>query len=278
MGTWRPAINSRTVVFPDAVGPKVRRVPFPERGRRTQYLANLLKIGHLLDEHPQKLSGGEKQRVALARALAVEPKILLLDEPLNALDPQTANQLQRDLQQIHENLQTTTLHVTHRFEEALNLADRIGILSDGRLLQEGEPIDIFHRPALPEVAQFIGMENLFEGSLKQVGKPGTEGEGKAVFRVQGMELAVVSESVGHAYACIRPEEILLSPEPIQSSAMNNFGGVIREIIELGPIRKVVVDTGISFVVFITGSSHHRLKLKPGDRAFLTFKATAVHLF
>lgn len=119
-------------------GMRIRKWPRPEMDRRASDLAQLLRIDHLLESSTMGLSGGEQQRVALARALAIEPQILLLDEPLSALDPQTRRQLQRDLKILHEKLQTTTIHVTHSFEEALNLADRVGIILNGELLQVGE--------------------------------------------------------------------------------------------------------------------------------------------
>lgn len=262
-------------------GLKVRKVPRAEQERRATFLAELLRIEPLLDNFPKGLSGGEQQRVALARALAIEPRILLLDEPLSALDPQTRRQLQRDLKQLHEKFQTTTIHVTHSFEEALNLADRVGIIQNGKLMQIGTPTDVFRRPQSRPVAEFIGMENLFQGMIKRAPDGGSDGECNAVFLTEGIELYALCEldaPEGAAYAHVRPEEILLSTEPIHSSAMNNFEGVVLEIGDRWAIRRVVVNVGIPFVVFITGTSLHRMDLKVGMRVNLTFKASAVHLF
>ncbi len=256
----------------------MRRVARVERERRTRTLAEMLRIEHLLDDSPRTLSGGEQQRVALARALAIEPQILLLDEPLSALDPQTRRALQRDLKLLHERLQTTTIHVTHNFEEALTLADRVGVLLDGELLQVGEPTEVFRRPRSRPVAEFIGMENLYRGDVRRASRTDPEGEVNAVFATDGLELAAVSDREGPAHAYVRPEEILLSTEPIHSSAMNNFQGVIVEITDRWSVCRVVVDVGIPFAVFITGTSLHRMNLSAGDRVNVTFKASAVHLF
>jgi molybdopterin-binding protein len=260
-------------------GLRVRKVPRPEQERRARVLAELLHIEPLLSNHPQGLSGGEQQRVALARALAIEPQILLLDEPLSALDPQTRRQLQQDLKLLHEKLRTTTIHVTHNFEEALNLADRVGILHNGQLLQVGEPIEVFRRPQSREVAEFIGMENLYKGAVQRVPDADFDGECNAVFRTtDGPALAVVSDWEGPAYAGIRPEEILLSTQPIASSALNHFTGTIRDISDHRIISRVIVDAELPFVVFITRTSQHRMDLEMGAKVHLTFKASAVHLF
>ncbi|HEY4484702.1 MAG TPA: ATP-binding cassette domain-containing protein [Nitrospiria bacterium] len=262
-------------------GMRMQKLPLAEQEERTRHLAELLGIERLLDNPPSGLSGGEQQRVALARALAIEPRILLLDEPLSALDPQTRRQLQRDLKRLHEKFQTTTIHVTHSFEEALNLADRIGIVLNGRLLQVGAPTDVFRRPQSRPVAEFIGMENLFHGTIRRAENGGPDGERKVVFSTEGVELFALSDCTskeGAAYAHVRPEEILLSTEPVHSSALNNFAGVVQEITDNMAVRRVVVDAGIPFVVFVTGTSLHRMDLKRGDRAHITFKASAVHLF
>jgi ABC-type Fe3+/spermidine/putrescine transport system ATPase subunit len=259
-------------------GLKIRKTAPAEQERRARFLAELLRIEPLMNSLPRGLSGGEQQRVALARALAIEPRILLLDEPLSALDPQTRRQLQRDLKQLHDKFQTTTIHVTHSFEEALNLADRIGIIQNGRLLQIGEPTDVFRRPQSPQVAEFIGMENLFKGMVKRMSDGEVSGECNAVFRTENVELFALSDLEGTAHAHVRPEEILLSTEPIHSSAMNNFEGGVLEIGYRWAIRRIVVDIGIPFVVFITEASLHRMDLKVGMRVHLTFKAPAVHLF
>lgn len=259
-------------------GLKVRHVAGEEQRRRVQSLAEMLHIDHLLDGSTRGLSGGEQQRVALARALAIEPRILLLDEPLSALDPQTRGPLQRDLRLLHEKLQTITVHVTHNFEEALALADRVGIIQNGELLQVGAATEVFRRPNSRRVADFIGMENLFWGFGRRVSRGG-KGESQAVFRTDaGVELYAISELEGPLHAHVRPEEILLSTDAVASSAMNHLPGTVREISDRWAVRRVVVDAGVPFVVFITGTSLQRMDLRVGAKVNVIFKASAVHLF
>lgn len=259
-------------------GPRLRKLPDAVQRERLQRLSSLLRIEHLLDGYPVRLSGGEQQRVALARALAVEPEILLLDEPLSALDPQTKNRLQQELRRIHDELKTTTLHVTHNFEEALNLADRVGILYQGQLLQVGDPVEVFQAPNCRQVAEFIGMENLFEGVVAKTAMVGAEEECNAVFTAGGAEFVVLTDREGKAHACIRPEEIILSTDAFESSAANCFSGTIREVSDKRIISRVVVDTPTPFVVYVTRTSRQRLKLQPGQLINLIFKASAVHVF
>ena len=259
-------------------GPALQKLPKALQNERLHRLASLLHIDHLLDGYPVHLSGGEQQRVALARALAVEPQILLLDEPLSALDPQTKSRLQQELRQLHQKLGTTTLHVTHNFEEALNLADRVGILHQGRLLQVGEPVDVFQRPNSRQVAEFIGMENLFEGEVTRVAPVDLDEECNAVFTSHGTEFVVLTDREGKAHACIRPEEIILSTDDFESSAANSFRGTIREVSDKRIISRVVVDTPAPFVVYVTRTSRQRMKLRVGQPVNVVFKASAVHLF
>ncbi|MEW6325123.1 MAG: ABC transporter ATP-binding protein [Nitrospirota bacterium] len=258
-------------------GPTLRKLPAPVRQERLRRLASLLRIEHLLDAYPVRLSGGEQQRVALARALAVEPEILLLDEPLSALDPQTKNRLQQELRRIHDELKTTTLHVTHNFEEALNLADRVGILHNGRLVQVGEPVEVFQYPNCRQVAEFIGMENLFEGTVTRAAVEHEEAC-NAVFTTSGAEFVVLTDREGKAHACIRPEEIILSPDAFESSAANCFRGTIREVSDKRIISRIVVETPTPFVVYVTRTSRQRMNLRAGQPVNVVFKASAVHVF
>jgi len=266
-------------------GLRQRRVTPAERSQRVQDLAKILGIEHLLDRGIGLLSGGEQQRVALARALAIQPKLLLLDEPLSALDPKTRSILQGELRQIHQKLGTTTLHVTHNFEEAITLADRVGIMHQGSLVQVGEPTEVFRNPNSKVVADFVGMENVFKGVIERV--PAREeyngrdeaGECNAVFRAPGLEMAVITEQVGDAHACVRPEDILISTEEIHSSAQNSFKGQVVRIAGRRMLCRVIVQVNeLSFLVLVTRTSVERMALKPGSEVNVTFKASAVHIF
>ena len=166
-----------------AFGLRLRGMGRGEIEKRVAAIGRLLGIEHLLHRMPGTLSGGEAQRVALARALVIEPRLLLLDEPLSALDPETREGLQRELGRIHRELGTTTIHVTHDFEEAVALGDRIAVLREdrldeglreGRIVQVGRPEEIFRRPASEFVARFVGVRNIFRGqalSLIHISEP-----------------------------------------------------------------------------------------------------------
>src|SRR2546428_1275589 len=165
----------------------------------------------LLDRHIVGMSGGEQQRIALARALATQPRVLLLDEPLSALDPQARRGARRELLSLHRQLKMTTLHVTHDFEEALTLADRLGVINEGKIAQVGFPEEIFRRPKSAFVAGFVGVENLFGGEIVGCSVERQSSEAfDAIFQSGPVKLSVIAEREGPAYAAIRPEEITVS--------------------------------------------------------------------
>ncbi|MDD5658056.1 MAG: sulfate/molybdate ABC transporter ATP-binding protein [Elusimicrobia bacterium] len=157
-----------------AFGLRVRRGPRrldeAQIREKVSALLRLVQLEMLARHHPHQLSGGQRQRVALARALAVEPKALLLDEPFGALDARVRQELRRWLRRLHEELRITSIFVTHDQEEALELAERIVVLNQGRVEQEGSPAEVFHRPASEFVMNFVGSVNLFHGRLVQ-GRP-----------------------------------------------------------------------------------------------------------
>jgi len=158
------------------------------------WLTELLGMSHLLQRKPETLSGGERQKVALARALSIKPQVLLLDEPLSALDPESREGVQRELRQIHNRLKVTTIHVTHDFEEAIALGDRIAVLGEGCIKQVGTPEQIFRQPNSEFIARFAMARNIFVGEVID------KGNGTAVFRTEGTELAVVTDLRGKLHA------------------------------------------------------------------------------
>lgn len=142
-------------------GLKLRKASGQDIKSTLSWLVELLDIDHLLHRKPDTLSGGEKQKVALARALSIKPQLLLLDEPLSALDPENREGVQRELRRLHNRLKLTTVHVTHDFEEAIALGDRIAVLGDGRIHQVGTPEQIFRQPNSEFVARFAMVRNIF---------------------------------------------------------------------------------------------------------------------
>ena len=239
---------------------------------RTAAMSRLLGIDHLLHRSPRTLSGGEQQRAALARALVVEPRLLLLDEPLSALDPETREGLQRELARVHRQLGTTTLHVTHDFEEAVALGDRIGVVNEGRMVQVGGPEEIFRRPNSEFVARFVGVRNIFQGEI-------TPGEyGHQTLNLDRLELAVVTDLTGQAHGSIRPEDIIISREPLRSSARNSFRGRIVDVADRGTLVYVTVHIPPDLTCIITRRSLEDMELREDIEVYVAFKASAVHIF
>ncbi len=255
-----------------AFGLKLRKVGAAEADRRVRQMAGLLGIEDLLERQPDTLSGGEQQRVALARALAIEPRLLLLDEPLSALDPETREEVRRELARLHSELGTTTIHVTHDFEEAVALADRIAVMQDGRLVQVGAPDEVFRKPASEFVARFVGVRNVFRGAVCHTG------EGEKTIEVDGTSIAAVTDLLGPSHVSIRPEDIVISTQPIASSARNCLGGRVVGLVDAGPVFYVTVSVPPDFVCLVTRASVGELGLEEGRRVYLSFKASAVHVF
>ncbi len=235
-------------------------------------ISELLHIEPLLSRWPSTLSGGEQQRVALARALVTRPRLLLLDEPLSALDPTTRTVLQKELRQLHQHLQPTVLHVTHNFEESMAVADRIGVIGQGQLQQVGSPEEIFRRPANRFVAEFVGGRNLFQGTTTT--GPG----GVPCVRVGAICISVAWQHEGAVRLMVRPEDILLSRQPLVSSARNTFQGHVVDLVDQGGVLLVTVEVPPRFTALITRRSYEDLAIRQGADIYLTFKASAVHLF
>ena len=254
-----------------------------QRGIKAQLhdTTRLLRIDHLLKRMPEKLSGGEKQRVALARALIVRPRLMLLDEPLSSLDPERREVLQRELLRIHQEVGTTTIHVTHDFEEAIALGDRIAVIHDGEVLQVGSPETIFRHPASEFVARFVGARNIFESKTVQPTMSGT-----TILTHNGLNISTLTSLSGKLHYSIRPEDIIIAREKLHSSVRNCFEGQVTTITNKGMLVYVTVDVTpeknqfppTPFVCAITRSSYDEMSLHIGDRVTIGFKASAVHVF
>lgn len=253
-------------------GLRLRRLPRHEIEATLDWLTELLGISHLLERKPDTLSGGESQKVALARALSVKPEVLLLDEPLSALDPETREDIQHELRRVHERLGLTVIHVTHDFEEAVALGDRIAVIGEGRIMQVGTSEQVFRQPNSEFVARFAMSRNIFSGEVR-------DGDDEcAVIEVGEVGIAVATELRGRYHASIRPEDILLSPEPLKSSARNSLRGTISRVDDRGSTLLLTVSVPPEFICLVTRRSFEEMELREGKEVYLTFKASAVHVF
>ncbi len=252
-------------------GPQVNDFSQDRVREETSRVIDLLGIQHLVNRYPETLSGGERQKTALARGLVMDPDVLLLDEPISALDMPSQEEMRKELKRIHRNTEITTLHVTHNREEASWLGDRIGVMKEGEIVQIGTPNQVLRKPGSEFVADFVGTENIFQGKSKVE-------DGIAKINIgKNIEIEAVSDKKGNVTVCIRPEEILLSKSSIKTSGRNEFEGEIVEIKELENTFQVKVDVGKEFVVVITKRSKSEMNLEVGSKVFLTFKASAVHV-
>jgi putative spermidine/putrescine transport system ATP-binding protein len=199
-------------------GLMVKKVPKPERKARVQEMLELVQLPDVGGRKPSQLSGGQRQRVALARALINHPKVLLLDEPLGALDLKLRQQMQVELKAIQQRVGITFVFVTHDQEEALTMSDRLAVFNAGKIEQVGTPAVIYEEPATPFVATFVGISNLFSGedARKLLGEDGT--------------------------FSIRPEKVHLGdPDETVNDGLMAVPGVIREVVYLGVYTRYVVD-------------------------------------
>jgi putative spermidine/putrescine transport system ATP-binding protein len=216
-----------------AFGLRMRKVGGGDRRKRAAELLDMVGLSVQARQYPHQLSGGQQQRVALARALAIEPRVLLLDEPLSALDAKVRLQLREQIRTLQQRLGTTTLFVTHDQEEALSMADRVGVMKEGRLEQVAEPSELYSRPATAFVAEFVGTMNRIPGEL-----------GTGVVTVLGVTVDV--QPGGPASG---PVDALVRPENLTVTVAEGGNGIVTNRTFLGSITRVAVllseDTEVS---------------------------------
>jgi len=210
----------------------MRDVGKAERKKRALDMLELVGLGRFANRYANQMSGGQQQRVALARALAIQPQVLLLDEPLSALDAKVRGRLRDEIRRIQLEVGITTLFVTHDQEEALAIADRVGVMQSGKLEQLDSPVAVYSRPATPFVADFVGLTNRIPGEVKFGG-----------VEVRGTQLPLVQKDVpaGAAIALVRPEAVTITGDGDTSSGP--LVGTVIAVAFLGATSRVTVDLG-----------------------------------
>ncbi len=261
-----------TVAQNVAFGPTIKGVPRAERERRVQEALALVRLPNIGNRKPSQLSGGQQQRVALARALINEPAVLLLDEPLGALDLKLRKQMQSELKHLQQQVGITFIYVTHDQEEALTMSDRIAVMNEGQVLQVGDPVTIYERPSCRFVADFIGETNFLRAQV--VGKERDRiclcVAGERVWAGATEEPLREGQEVTLA---IRPEKIdLLSAAQANGAALT---GVVREVVYLGTDTRfvVILPSGETVVARLQNIGGHGLgEFAAGDRVKLLWAA------
>ena len=236
---------------------------------RLKGLMDLLGIAHLLTRLPIHLSGGEKQRVTLARALIVRPHVLLLDEPLSAIDPGFREEIRTAIKTLHQTTQTTFLMVTHDFGEALSLADRGAIILQGELAQTGAIQDLFHRPASMAVAEFVGMKNIFEARFEN-----------SIAHVRNLRIQLNAPvDPRHRYLAIRPEDITMRRNSSPQEQSNRFHAVVTAVAGQGFAYEVQLKCGeLTVKTMVSKRAIVDLELREGANVVVLVDAAAIHTF
>jgi putative spermidine/putrescine transport system ATP-binding protein len=243
-------------------GLKIAKKPKEEIAARVKEMLGLIKMPELGDRYPYQLSGGQQQRVALARALAIAPQVLLLDEPLSALDAKIRVELRYEIRRIQQATKITTIYVTHDQEEALTLSDRVVVMNAGHIEQIGSPFEIYNFPSTPFVASFVGTLNQLRCKIVDAasGKLSLDGQ---EFRTTSQ---VVASAKGDALVMLRPEELHLD----SLEGANHLKGVVESVAFLGSVVRVHMKLGGS-VVTLDALNERNLKLpKVGETVTVSF--------
>jgi tungstate transport system ATP-binding protein len=269
----KPAVFNASVYDNIAFGLKIRGEGRASLREKIEDALDTVGLSGYEDRHARTLSGGEVQRVALARAMVIEPELLLLDEPTANLDPVSTSNVEGLISQVIHKLDTTVMMSTHDMFQGQRLADRIGVLISGRVMQTGDPREVFSLPQGREVAEFVGTENMLSGLIvtNQDGMVAVD-TGKAAIE------AISSFEPGREVcACIRPEEITLARAKDSTSARNTFHAEVSRIVVMGPLARIELDCGFPLVALITKRSAEEMDLHFGTSVYASFKATGVHI-
>jgi len=250
---------------------KNRKIKKNEIERKVILSATEMNVKHLLNRYPETLSGGEKQRVALARTLAAEPDILLLDEPLSAIDIGLRAEIRTLLRRLNQKGQTI-IHVTHDYEEAISLASQIAIINNGEIIQTGTPKYVFTHPKNKFVAQFGGIKNFYKAKLQH------KASGQIVNAVINNKISfkiLTGQTADSGFVLIGQKNIFVSKNQPDSKTLNKFQGVIKEIIPAKFGYELVIDCGISFYVAITAETLQEHNYNEEQKVWISFNPSVV---
>jgi tungstate transport system ATP-binding protein len=269
-----PLLLDRSVAANIETGMRLHGVPASQRRERSERWLGRFGVSHLASSGARALSGGEAQRVSLARAFALEPEVLLLDEPFAALDQPTRETLIEELAYALEQTHTPALVVTHHRDEAARLGDRVAVMIGGRIRQVAPPAEVFGEPADEEVAAFVGVETMLPAHVV------SRHEGLVTLSAGVVTVeAVAGGEFSEALICLRPEDIIITApgEQVPGSARNRLPGRIVGVRVTGADARVEIDAGVRLVARVTRRSLQDLDLDAGSPVVASFKATAVHL-
>jgi molybdopterin-binding protein len=270
----RPHLWAGSVRENIEIGLRLQRHPAQETRDMAAAAADQLGIAHLLERDARAISGGEAQRVAIARAMAIQPDVLLLDEPAANLDAMARGTLMEDLDQVARDGRHATVLATHDRADAFSLADRVIVLRDGRVVQSGMPEDLFENPADPFIAAVTGAELSFRAEVRD------SLDGLLTVRVGNTDLtAAGSAEAGDTVRVVyRPEDLFLSRTEISASPRNRFQAEVTEIRSSGSLLRVRLAGAGHWVAVITRAAGDELSLAVGSRIWVQVKATALHAF
>ncbi|MBN2184187.1 MAG: ABC transporter ATP-binding protein [Candidatus Krumholzibacteriota bacterium] len=257
-----------------AYGLSDRRISRARKNDRVNELARSMGIESLLDRMPSTLSGGEAQRVALARALALDPECILLDEPLSSLDNNTRRKIRVLLRRLNRE-GITIIHVTHDYEEAVSLAERIGVMEKGSIIQVDTPENILHHPRSEFVAGFVGIKNFFRGKIVR-GR--NNGRDHSEFLTGGTRFSVKADiPEGECFALIRGEDIALSPVRPSSLSDNLMRGVVSDISKVRSGIEVVIESEVEISAVAADGLQKKTGIEIGSEVYLSFEPGAVRI-
>jgi len=269
----KPIVFTTNVFNNVAYALKWRHIKKSEVRNKTEDMLEHVGLAGYKNRNAKTLSGGETQRLAIARALVTEPEVLFLDEPTANMDPVSVAKIEEVLANTIREHKTTVIMATHDMLQGQRLADMVGVLMNGEILQIGSPSEIFCSPSNKDVAEFVGVENILSGIISQ------KDDALVTIDVDGTAIEAISEfSVGDkVYVIIRPEDITFTLAKETSSARNVFQVEITRMTAVGQLVRIEADCGFPLLGVVTKRSAEELNLNLGKKIYASFKATAVHV-